>query len=437
MFSGFSEADFEAFQPARAGSNAYTLPRLKAQERCVAAARGLAEVARASGLGVELRASDAAPSLWNKHRVTAQWVFLWRDAAARQALEALLRQGRSLGETLTDPTPFYRHAFLALYLDVEAVEVTVRVHGDAWADVRNLRALVAQDGAAQALCDILASLGPSAVLGVTGGPSWAAARVDPAALRASVDALTAPDAWWHVTARIPRAEALALGADLGARLTFEFGQLLPVFRAVAWRPDNDHVSLGADLAAADASRAAQAAALAAEESAWRAQHEADIARARTEAESRAHERAAALAPARPEAVQAAVGAVVRSAAESSRTESAQPRRDARGPNAPASSQAPRGTQSQGPRGAKPGGPRPAPSKPAAAKAAALQAAAKPAPAMAAAAPTGVAVGARVKVLAGPFAGRAGVITEIDPRGVRVSFGMLGARVERGDIEALS
>ncbi len=427
MFSGFSEADFEAFQPARAGSNAYTLPRLKAQERCVAAARGLAEVARASGLDVELRASDAAPSLWNKHRVTAQWVFLWRDAAARQALEALLRQGRSLGETLTDPTPFYRHAFLALYLDIEAVEVTVRVHGDAWADVRNLRALVAQDGAAQALCDTLASLGPSVVLGVTGGPSWAAAGIDVAALRASVEALTAPDAWWHVTARIPRAEALALGTDLGARLTYEFGQLLPVFRAVAWRPDNDHVSLGADLAAADASRAAHAAALAAEESAWRAQHEADIARARTEAESRAQERAAALAPARPEAVQAAVGAVVRSAAESSRAESSQPRRDARGPREPSP---------QGPRGTKPGNARPAAARPAPAKPTAPQAAPKPA-AAAPAAPTGVAVGARVKVLAGPFAGRAGVITEIDPRGVRVSFGMLGARVERGDIEALT
>lgn len=436
MFSGFSEADFEAFQPARAGSNAYTLPRLKAQERCVAAARGLAEVARASGLGVELRASDAAPTLWNKHRVTAQWVFLWRDAAARQALESLLRQGRSLGETLTDPTPFYRHAFLALYLNVEAVEVTVRVHGDAWADVRNLRALVAQGEAAQALCDTLTSLGPSVVLGVTGGPSWAVGGINVAALRASVEALTAPDAWWHVTARIPRAEALALGTDLGAKLTYEFGQLLPVFRAVAWRPDNDHVSLGADLAAADASRAAQSAALAAEESAWRAQHEADIARARTEAESRALERAAALAPARPEAVQAAVGAVVRSAAESSRAEPSQPRRDARGPHAPPS-QGARGAQPQGARGAKPGSARPAAARPATAKATAPQAASKPTPAVAPAVPTGVAVGARVKVLAGPFAGRAGVITEIDPRGVRVSFGMLGARVERGDIEALS
>lgn len=423
MFSGFSEADFEAFQPVRAGSNAYTLPRLKAQERCLAAARGLAELARASGLGVELRASDAAPTVWNKHRVTAQWVFLWRDAAARQALESLLQQGRSLGDTLTDPTPFYRHAFLALCLDAEAVEVTVRVHGNAWADVRNLRAMVAQEEGAQALCNALAHLGPDVVLGVTGGPSWAAAGVDVAALRASVEALVAPEAWWHVTARIPRAEALALGEGLGPRLGEEFGRLLPVFRAIAWRPDNDHVSLGAALATADARRAAQAAAHAAEEAAWRSQHEASIARARGEAERRAQARAAAQAPARPEAVQAAVGPVLASAAQP-----AKPHRDAR---------ASQGGAAPRPRAAQPGGSAAAPVKPQRSRPAAPRATPTPEPSPPTSAPAGVAVGARVKVLAGPFAGRAGVVTEIDPRGVRVSFGMLGARVERDQLEALA
>jgi len=436
VFSGFVEADFEAYQPARAGSNAYTLPRLKAQERCVSAARGLAEVARASGVGLELRASDAAPSLWNKHRVTAQWVFLWRDAAARQALQSLLQQGRSLGETLTDPTPFYRHAFLALYLDTEAVEVTVRVHGDAWADVRNLRALVTQEGPATALLASLAALGSDVTVGVTGGPSWPATGLDLASLRASVEALSAPDAWWHVTARIPRAESLALGAAPAARLSDDFAQLLPVFLAVAWRPDNDHVALADDLAAADARRAAHTADLAAEESAWRVQHEAEIARARSEAETRAQDRAAALAPARPEAVHAAVSAVVAQAAQSA-------------PSAPSTQGAPK--RPSGPPGgaagprrndrpSRDGGPRQPPQRaPATPKAPASAASAPVARAqpVAAGGPVGVALGARVKVLAGPFAGRTGVVTEIDPRGVRVNFGMLGARIERAALEPLA
>lgn len=429
MFSGFVEADFDAFLPARAGSNAYTLPRLKAQERCVSAARGLAEVAHASGVGLELRASDAAPSLWNKHRVTAQWVFLWRDAAARQALQALLQQGRSLGETLTDPTPFYRHAFLALYLDVDAVEVTVRVHGDAWADVRNLRALVTQEGPAAALLAALTAAGPGVSVGVTAGPSWAAADLDLPSLRASVEALTAPDTWWHVTARIPRAEALALGEALGPRLSEDFARLLPVFLGVAWRPDNDHVSLGADLAAAEATRAAHEAALAAEESAWKVQHEAAIARARTEAETRTHDRVAAMAPARPEAVQAAVGATV--AALSAETGRPAERHPARRPDRPNP-----GSGGSGSRPAR-GAPSPSQRAPGPNPPSAPRVAQAPKPTPAPAVPGGVALGTRVKVLAGPFAGRTGVVTEIDPRGVRVNFGMLGARVERAEVEPVA
>ncbi|MEZ4408886.1 MAG: KOW motif-containing protein [Polyangiales bacterium] len=45
----------------------------------------------------------------------------------------------------------------------------------------------------------------------------------------------------------------------------------------------------------------------------------------------------------------------------------------------------------------------------------------------------VEVGAKVTVQSGPFAGKVGVVTELDARGVKVSFGLLSTRVEAGEL----
>jgi transcription antitermination factor NusG len=46
-------------------------------------------------------------------------------------------------------------------------------------------------------------------------------------------------------------------------------------------------------------------------------------------------------------------------------------------------------------------------------------------------------GSRVQVKSGPFAGKVGAIVERDVRGAKVSFGLLSARVNLGDLEALA
>src|SRR4051794_19724158 len=121
-FPGLTEADFDAYQPSRATSNSFVRPRLAVKEKVLAVGRELAERARHAGVALEVHASDERPSVWNKKSVTEQWVFLWRDRAARAELERA-HGDRKLGESLLDPTPYYRHAFLALFLDAERFEV--------------------------------------------------------------------------------------------------------------------------------------------------------------------------------------------------------------------------------------------------------------------------------------------------------------------------
>ncbi|MBL8600578.1 MAG: KOW motif-containing protein [Myxococcales bacterium] len=399
QFAGFQEAEFEVYAPPMSGSNAATLTRMRVADKCVAVAKEAAAAALAEGLSLELRASDVALSVWNKRCVSAQWVFLWRDAAARKVLEELLDAGRTLAATLSDPTPFYRHAFLALHLTPEAVSVGLNVHGDAWVDVKHLRAVAADAAASATLLAALRALPEGFTVGVTGHAEAAVTGLDLAGLRASVAALTQNDQWWSVRFTVSKAEAVGAGALLAEALEGGLAALLAVYRQVAWRPDNDLAHLDAELAKVHRDRAALDADFAARTQAWEQAREADLARAREAAQERAQERVAAAAPARF----AVMREVVRDRAEVER---------------PAKAEKPRVSPPRPERRAAP------------TVAEAPAAAPKPSPS---AAPQGVSLGARVRVNEGPFAGRVGTVAELDARVVKVSFGLLSARVDRGAV----
>src|SRR5262245_13080707 len=115
--------DFDAYLPERATSNAYSRPRIELKQRAMAWARGV--VARLSEIGifVDVHGSDEHPSLRNKKRVECQWVFFWRNQAAREEIDRLLDRGRRIAEAIDDPSPYTRHAFLALRIDARSVEV--------------------------------------------------------------------------------------------------------------------------------------------------------------------------------------------------------------------------------------------------------------------------------------------------------------------------
>ena len=76
-------ADFDAFLPERATSNAYTRPRLELKQRMLAWAKGVVTRLAEIGIPVDVSASDEHPSLRNGRRVDCQRVFFWRDAGAR------------------------------------------------------------------------------------------------------------------------------------------------------------------------------------------------------------------------------------------------------------------------------------------------------------------------------------------------------------------
>lgn len=308
-FPPLSEADFDAYLAARATSNTFVRARIPVKERLLELGRALAERALAHGLALEVGASDERPSVWNQKSVTCQWVFLWRDRAARAELERASDRPAGLSAALIDPMPYDKHAFLALYLDPGRFEVCLRMHRDAWADVKSAQRRIETEPGRDAMSAMLAALPEDIVVSVIGGESLPVRRCDVSQLGRLLDDAVATGTWLSLARSVSRAEAIAAGPQLVVRATEAFDALVPAYRALAWSPADDPAAVADDMVRNAAARDAHLAEAKARDEAWTAEHTLEIQRRRSMALVEARERSEALERARPGAVQAATAAI--------------------------------------------------------------------------------------------------------------------------------
>jgi hypothetical protein len=388
-------ADFDAYLPERGASKAYSRPRLELKQRALAWARALHPRLVALGLEVDLEASDEHPGPRNAQRVDAQHVVFTRAIAEREELDRLA--GRALGDALEAPVPPLGHAWLGLSLDAAGVEVGLVLPPDAFADVGTLRARVVGTEP-----DVLAALSalPHEVAVVVGEERVPAHDVTHERLSALGDRAASERAPLAFAWRVGRDVALAHADVLAEELEGALCALGPLHRLVTWRRDDDLLGLGARLASLEDELARAHAERAAAHERWLAERKdeharlAEIARARRAAAAGAPHRATlatlfgpprAKKPAPSRAGHAPAHGVHPPAHGAHETPVA----------APVASSAAGHHHAPGP----------------------------------------LEKGARVRVLAGAFAGRVGVVSDLDGRGgARVLLGLLSARIELADLE---
>ncbi len=403
-------ADFDAYLPERASSNAFTRPRLELKQRMLAWARGVVARLAELGIAVEVTGSDEHPSLRNGRRVDCQRVFFWRDAPARAQIERLIDRKRSLASSIGDPAPHQKHAFLALRIDSARLEVSVEVHPDAWVDARNLRARLADPALTLELTSAFEALPEQFAIGVDDGHAGARAPAQEATSESIRDVLdrgeaAARAAWigWSV----PRDVVVAHSAVLDDQLEDAIVALGPIYKLIAWAPDNDLTVLGLEEEEAKAQAARAHDEAEKERASWEARREREGRRPRVPASERVD---AARHPLR-----ARVGAP---AEPGESTPPGAVRRASPSPSPPAEDRAAART---GPlrvlaRGGRLG-----------AVAARVTEVDPGAP---------IEKGTRVQVLAGPFMGKVGVVQELDGKGAaRVMLGLLAARLDVTDLIA--
>jgi hypothetical protein len=389
-------ADFDAYLPERATSNAYTRPRLELKQRMQAWAKGVVARLAELGVAVEVTASDEHPSLRNGRRVDYQRVFFWRDAAARADLEKLIDRKKSLSAEIGDPAPHQKHAFLALRIDVLKLEVGVEAHPDAWVDMRNLRARLADPARALELTSALELLPEQFAIGLaevnkkgaTPEPAERAqaqkAKTD--TIRALLDQAEQEGRSLWIGWSVPRDVAVEHSALLDEQLEDAALALGPIYKLIAWAPDNDLLVLGREVEAANVERARVHEEAERDRSQWQARREREQARAHREP------------------IETPAPAPRRRRAEGDRTPAPREVREAAPPVRPPPP--PRAIARRAPRviDVDPSAP--------------------------------IEKGTRVQVLAGPFVGKVGIVQELDGKGAaRVKLGLLATRLEVKDLIA--
>jgi len=427
-FTGFLAGDFDAYTPEKWSSNMWNRQRLEVKQRAVVLGKEIAQALENVGAALSLGASDEHPSLWNKKKVDCQWVFLWRNDDERKVLESVVDRDRKLSATLLDPTPFFRHAFLAMRLDAEGLEVALKVHRNAWVDATNLRRkLQTAAGRAEAL-RLFAALPPGFTIGV-GEEAEQASTVGPARVS---ELLSRHDEgeWFFASHRTSRDEAIEAATDLAGAVAADFERLWPLYRFLAWSRDNDYVSIDEALAAEAAERQIAHERIEREESERLARIEHEKEQARERAREMGPPGVVSWPP-RPAHVPRA-GGDDRGGPPPATSPEARPERS-REPRAREER-----ARTERPRESRPEarGPRPSRQSPRDRdKPADAERAAKPAtvPPAVAPVPKEVAKGVRVRIGTGPFAGKVGTVQEIDKGVAKVLLGLMAARVDVADL----
>jgi hypothetical protein len=423
-----SARDFDAYAPEKATSNAYSRPRMEVKERALAWARGVIARLAELGITVDVHGSDEHPTLRNKKRVDCQWVFFWRDAAAREELDRLLDAGRSISDAIDDPSPYTRHAFLGLRIDAQSVEVCFAVHPDAKVDIDNLRARllasVGEGGSALAaeLTTALRALPEEFAIGV-GPDRVAASSATPEAITGMLERAAEGQIPLWIGWSVPREVALEHAEILDEQLEDALVALAPIYKLVAWSRQNDHIALDRRLEGIERERARTHAEVEAQTEKWRAEQAA--AREKSLAEARARSEEGLRSPAQNMGLRGMAGPSRKpslstlfkpSGKAEGRSDGDRDRRPAKAPEPKTPAPPPVAQPSEG------DAPR-------------AQAPAHQPQAAAPAAPTTIEKGARVKVLSGPFAEKVGVIGELDGRGgARVLLGLLSTRIDVTNLE---
>ncbi|WP_437577510.1 transcription termination/antitermination protein NusG [Sorangium sp. So ce887] len=436
--------DFDAYAAEKATSKAYSRPRLEVKQRALAWARGVVSRLGDLGISVDVHGSDEHPSIRNKHRADCQWVFFWRDQAARDELDRLLDRGRSISDAIDDPSPYTRHAFLALRISEGEVQVCFAVHPDAKVDVDNLRArLAATEEAtgepasplAAELTSALHALPEQFSFGADGGDRVACSAATPDAiaemLRRAADGQVPLWIGWSV----PRETAVEHADILDEQLEDALVALTPIYRLVAWSRENDRIALDRKLEGIEQERARAHAEIEAENERWRSEQ----ARARElsmeQARARGDERVEAALPARRPTLATLFKATSGAGGGRGGEPRPSPRHGGEG-GAPAR-RAPHGE-------AEPQTKAEAPQKPQAEHAPRAQRGPSGEPDAAAKATPEPAKGgvlekgSRVRVRRGPFGDKIGVVSELDGRGgARVLLGLLSTRLDLDELDLVA
>lgn len=241
-FEGFCPQDFETYTSEKWSSNLYNLQRLRVKQKLVALASVVQPDVEAMRLALEAETSAERPSIWNRKRVDAQWLYFSRDAYAKKELSAILDRERSLAENIDDPAHYHRHAVLAVRVDEAGVAVLLGVHQCAWLDRRNMQQKWANAYQRPRLLALFADA-PADMLWCGDGETAAADQLTDARLDGLLSRAVEVEGWIALERRYDCRQDRLTSPDFAVEVRDALETLAPFYRYFAWSRENDFVAM--------------------------------------------------------------------------------------------------------------------------------------------------------------------------------------------------
>ena len=234
--SAFEEGDFNSLSPSCEKDAQFDEPRLRLRRKLATLAKTFAGRAKDQGLGLDARTSLHRPYQFNGFRVRRIWAYLCRNKAEKSALRKVV--GRDLAKDLDAA---YRNAYLCLAVEHEALEVSLRIHADAWFDGQNLKKRVAAEGV-HAWLERLNRLDGYFLRLADWKGEWRCGALAPEQLEEFLRYYTPGEHALAVERRFPAppgARDACLGEEVPELLLSELDSLVEMYRFAAWSAESD------------------------------------------------------------------------------------------------------------------------------------------------------------------------------------------------------
>ncbi|MDF1799076.1 MAG: hypothetical protein P1V81_07865 [Planctomycetota bacterium] len=232
----FTDADFRALAEGVHSNADYNDRRLVTKRKLGDLAKEAVKRLKQDGVALEQRTSLHNPHQFNGNRVRRMWCYLVRSKAEKGRLK------RTLGADLAkDLDQAYKNAYLCVAVEHDCLEVSLRIHVDAWYDGQNLKRRY--DGGAQGeLLDLLNALPGFRLRLDDWKGEWICGQLTKEKLAEFFQYYTPGEHSLTVEFRWPAPEgdrAAVLDPAVPEQLLFALGQLVPLYRWAAWSKDSD------------------------------------------------------------------------------------------------------------------------------------------------------------------------------------------------------
>lgn len=232
----FEAWDFEALRPPRSRSAEYNEKRLGARRRLEAIAKALTKASPdAAKLEVRTSIHNPFPPV-NGGSVERLWAYLSRPKAHKTKLKREL--GSELGKDLDQA---YRNGYLCVALESDVLEVSLRIHPDAWFDGRNLTRRIEAEGLRPLLALLNELEGFRLQLADWKG-EWICGELEIEQLEEFFRFYVPGEHLLAVQQRTPVPESLRdvlLTPELPGQLVDQLVGLVPLRHYACWAPEND------------------------------------------------------------------------------------------------------------------------------------------------------------------------------------------------------